>query len=87
MSAVVALRNLVVELIRLMQKGEIIATRGVYRGIYTQFPNECSCLGYTPSKPVEEKWKKDIRFGLQDAKDQGSVKHSGSQKSGRWERI
>jgi hypothetical protein len=81
------MRNLVVELIRLMQKGQIIVTGGVYSGIYTQFPNECNSLGYTPSKPVEEKWKKDIRFGLQDAKDQGLVEHVGSQKSGRWERI
>jgi len=81
------LRNLVVELIRKIDKGKTIETRRIQSAICSKFPDDCERLGLTPTAPVEEKWRKDIRFALQDAKSQGLIKHIGLPKSGLWQRI
>jgi hypothetical protein len=85
----VSLRYLVVELIKKIAKGTIIKTQSIQSAIYKQFPDECEKLGFTPSatEPVEEKWKKDIRFALRDAQDQRLIVHIGSPRSGLWERL
>jgi hypothetical protein len=81
------MRYLVVAYIKTLLKGETIKTRRLQSVIYSQLPDECERLGFTPTPPIEEKWRKDIRFGLQDAKDQGLIEHFGSPKSGLWKRI
>jgi predicted NAD-dependent protein-ADP-ribosyltransferase YbiA (DUF1768 family) len=68
-----------------MPKGQPIETAKLYSVIYNTFPKECKSLGFTNSKPVEQKWKNQIRFGLRDAKDQGLIKHIGTPKSGQWQ--
>ena len=72
---------------QIMGKGETIKTRRLYSGIYSQFPEACERVGFTSSKPLEEKWKNKIRFGLRTAKDKGLIEHIGSPKSGLWKRI
>jgi hypothetical protein len=81
------MRYLVVMFIQSAQKGQVIRTRGLYSAIYSALPGKCQQLGLTASKPIEEKFKNDIRFGLRDAQDQGLIKHVGTPKSGLWERI
>jgi hypothetical protein len=81
------MRYLIVELIKKMAKGETIRLRQLQSRVYSVFPNECDRLGFTASRPIEEKWRKEIRFGLQDAKHQGLIEHSSSAKSGLWKRI
>jgi hypothetical protein len=81
------MRPLVVLLIIGMPKGQKIETGKLYSVIYANFPAECRSLGFTDSKPVEPKWKNQIRFGLRDARDRGLIKHIGTPKSGEWERL
>jgi len=83
------LRYLVVELIKKIAKGTVIETRSIQSAMYKQFPDECQKLGFTPptTKPIEEKWRKDIRFALNDAQNHGLIVHIGSPKSRRWKRI
>ncbi len=81
------MRYLVVEAIKRLDKGKIIKVADLYSTVYSLYPQQCEQLGFTPTSPVEEKWKKDIRFGLQDAQKQGLIKHLGPPKSGIWERI
>ena len=81
------MRPLVVLLIIKMPKGQKIETRKLYSVIFATFPVECRSLGFTDSKPVEQKWKNQIRFGLRDARDRGLIKHVGTLKSGQWERL
>jgi hypothetical protein len=81
------MRYLVVAHIQSLAKGTVVKLRGLYLNIYASFPSECHGLGLTASYPVEQKWQKDIRWGLQDAKHNGLIKHIGQGKSGRWERI
>ena len=82
-----AMRYFAVEAIKQVGKGKVIKIRGLYSVIYDLFPGQCERLGFTPTYPIEEKWKKDIRFGLQDAKNQRLIEHVGSPKSGAWKRI
>ena len=84
-----SLRSLVVELIKKIEKDTTIKTQNIQSAIYKQFPDECEKLGFTPltTQPIEEKWKKDIRFALRDAQDQRLIVHVGSPKSGRWKRL
>jgi hypothetical protein len=82
-----ALRSLVVVVVKAVKQGETVRTRGLYSKVYARFPRECESLGFTASKPVEEKWLKDIRWGLQDARSQGLIEHIGSEKSGLWRRL
>jgi hypothetical protein len=70
-----------------MAKGQKIETKKLYSLIYATFPAECNILGFTDSKPLEPKWKNQIRFGLRDARDGGLIKHIGTPKSGQWERL
>jgi len=82
------MRYLVVMFIKdYVPKGAVIKTRGLYAGIYGQFPIQCQDLGFTNSVPMEPKWKNGIRWGLRDAKDQGLIKHVGLPRSGEWERL
>lgn len=81
------MRYLIVAYINAVEVGVIIDVRDLYKRVYEKFPNECDRLGFTPSQPIEEKWKKDIRWGLQDAKHQGLVVHVGPPKSRKWKRI
>lgn len=80
-------RDLVFALVGKMGSGKTIETRNVYTAMHDRFPSECEALGFTLTKPIEERWKKDIRLALLDAKTQGLIKHVGSAKSGFWERI
>jgi hypothetical protein len=77
-----SVRETAVELIKKIEKGKTIETRRVQSAMYSQFPDECERLEFTASKPIEEKWRKDIRFALQDAKNRGLIEHVGSPKSG-----
>jgi hypothetical protein len=70
-----------------MEKDKTLELQRVQSAMYAQFPDECERLGFTPTKAIEEKWKKDIRFALQDAKHQGLIRHVGSAKSGLWKRV
>ncbi len=81
-----SLRYLFVESIKIgkLPKGTVIDLRRVQSAMYSQWPRECEDLGFTSSKPIEEKFKKDIRWGLQDAKNLGLLEHVGSPKSGLW---
>ena len=81
------MRYLIVEFVRKMGRGETLQVRNLQSRVYKQFPNECERLGFTKGKHIEEKWRKDIRWGLQDAKHQGLIEHVGSAKSGLWKRI
>jgi hypothetical protein len=81
------MRPLTVLLITRMTKGQKIETGRLYSVIFATFPAECRSLGFTDSKPVEEKWKNQIRFGLRDARDRGLIKHVGTSRSGQWERL
>jgi hypothetical protein len=82
-----AMRYLVVEAIKKLEKGTVIKTRDLYSVVYSVYPEQCEALGFTPTVPIEERWKKDIRFGLEDAQKQGLIEHVGSKKSGVWKRI
>ncbi len=81
------MRYLIAEFIRKMGGGAILPVQILQSRVYKQFPNECERLGFTGGKRIEEKWRKDIRWGLQDAKHQGLIEHVGSAKSGLWKRI
>jgi hypothetical protein len=81
------MKNLVVAYIQTLHKGETVRIQGLYSGIYSVFPEACQRLGFTSSKPIEEKWKNEIRFGLWEARKQGLIKHVGTPKSGLWQRI
>jgi hypothetical protein len=80
-------RELIVAFCKAMKKGQTIRLAQLYSKLYLQFPDACERLGFTPSFPVENKWKKNIRFGLQDAKHKGLIEHIGSERSGLWKRI
>jgi hypothetical protein len=45
-----------------MEKDKTLELQRVQSAIYAQFPDECERLGFTPTEPIEEKWKKI--FGL-----------------------
>jgi hypothetical protein len=81
------IRDLVYGVIYKIGKGETFETRTTYKAIYQHFPSECEALGFTPSEPIEEKWKHEIRLALWDAQTDGLIKHIGTAKSGRWQRI
>lgn len=81
------MRELVLLLITQLPKGHKIETAKLYSVIYKTFPIECQGLGFTDSRPVEQNWKKQIRFGLRDAQDRGLIKHVGTPKSGEWQRL
>ena len=81
------MRYLVVAYIKTLPADAVIRLRELYSKVYARFPKECDVMGFTPTVPIEEKWKKEIRFGLQDAKNDGLIQHIGSDKSGRWKRL
>ncbi len=81
------LRELVFELVKKIKQGTTIDTRRIQSAIRAQFPDQCDRLGFTATKPIEEKWKKDIRFALRDEQDKGLIKHIGSPKSCLWRRL
>lgn len=81
------MRQLVVAYLNSLRKGELIRLKGLYPKLYSFAPIEFDALGFTSGQRIERKWVKDIRWGLQDAKNQGLVKHVGLPKSGTWQRI
>ncbi len=82
------MRNLVALLFKaIMRKGQIVNTHDLYSAFRLELPGVCESLGFTSSKPIEPKWKTEIRLGLLDARDQGLIQHIGSPKSCLWKRI
>lgn len=81
------MRYLAVLAVGKLDKGNTFRLSDLYSVVYSVYPEECERLGFTATPPIEEKWKKDIRFGLQDARRQGLIRHIGSEKSGRWVRV
>ncbi len=70
-----------------LDKGKTFRLADLYSIIHSLYPEQCERLGFTATPPIEEKWKKDIRFGLQDLKRLRLIEHVGSDKSGTWRGI
>jgi len=81
------MRALGFEFMRRMLRGQLLQIRDLQSRVYGMFPDKCDQLGVTASAPVEPKWRKDLRWALQDAKHRGLMRRVGSPKSGLWERI
>jgi hypothetical protein len=83
------MKFLVVLYFEMVQKGVTVKLEQLYSGIYShpQLREACERLGFTSSKPIEEKWKNEIRYGVWEARKQGLIKHVGTQRSGEWQRI
>ncbi len=81
------MKFLVVAYFETMQKGVIVKLEQLYSGIHSLFPEACRRLGFTSSKPIEEKWRNEIRYGVWEARKRGLIKHVGAQRSGQWQRI
>ncbi len=81
------MKFLVVAFFETVQKGVTVNLEQLYSGIYSQFREACQRLGFTSSKPIEEKWRNEIRYGVWEARKRGLIKHVGTLRSGQWQRI
>jgi len=70
-----AIRQIAILAIEGMQRGTIIVLRKLYGIIERAFPEACAKRGDLPNEP---KFENDIRRAIQDAKDRGLIKSTGT---------
>jgi hypothetical protein len=81
------MRHRVVDILRMVPKGQVIQLQKLYSDVHKKFPMECHQLGIMGEQREEPKWKNQIRQGLHLAESRGLIKHVGTPKSGEWQRI
>jgi hypothetical protein len=80
------LRERAVEHIQHWPNSAVVEVANLYSEMEAAFPDYCDPDLLTPDGK-ELKWRKDVRWALQDCKRHRIIEHIGSAKSGKWKRL